>query len=255
MDSRRPQWGTGVRERIYEHVYAHLDREVGGVLVGGLEGSGRLEVRGAIPALNADGKRSRVTFTHDAWAAVHRTLEEDFPEQRIIGWYHSHPGFGIFLSRHDLFIHEHFFSAPHQIALVVDPHASTEGTFGWVGGEVRPLDGVPERQLHGRATASRSNQSRDYSHRALVALATLGALLGTIAWLAFLGDGQPVESAPEPNRAPQPTPLVPEPQVPPEEQPPDDDGGAPPHAPRPRLSPLISDQPPPARPAIVVSHE
>ena len=31
-----------------------------------------------------------------------------FPECDIVGWYHTHPSFGIFLSHHDLFIHQQF---------------------------------------------------------------------------------------------------------------------------------------------------
>ena len=54
----------------------------------------------------------------------------------IVGWYHSHPGFGIFLSEHDRFIHRHFFGEPGQIALVIDPLAHVEGLFAWVGHEL-----------------------------------------------------------------------------------------------------------------------
>ena len=63
-------------------------------------------------------------------------LERDHPEQQIVGWYHSHPGFGIFLSEHDLFIHRNFFSGAAQIALVVDPLQGHEGVFGWQGDEI-----------------------------------------------------------------------------------------------------------------------
>src|SRR4029453_14212343 len=48
------------------------------------------------------------------------------------GWYHSHPGFGVFLSDYDVFIHKNFFTATHQIAWVFDPHSDSEGCFGWV---------------------------------------------------------------------------------------------------------------------------
>jgi hypothetical protein len=53
-----------------------------------------------------------------------------------VGWYHSHPSFGIFLSEHDLFIHRNFFSGPAQIAVVVDPINCTEGVFAWRHGEI-----------------------------------------------------------------------------------------------------------------------
>src|SRR4051812_46695751 len=101
-------------------------------------------VTGAIPAISADEQRATLTFTQDSWAHVHRTLDAEFPEdEQIVGWYHSHPGFGIFLSGHDLFIHKNFFDGPSQIALVVDPHAGTQGVFVWRDDEVAPLFEVP----------------------------------------------------------------------------------------------------------------
>ena len=41
---------------------------------------------------------------------------------RIVGWWHSHPGFGCFLSTTDLKTQEYFFPESYQVALVVDPH-------------------------------------------------------------------------------------------------------------------------------------
>jgi proteasome lid subunit RPN8/RPN11 len=126
---------------IYRHVFECSDREVGGVLIGRLAVDGRLPlVTGAIPAISADEQRATLTFTQEAWAHVHRVLESDFPpDEQIVGWYHSHPGFGIFLSGHDLFIHENFFSAPSQIAVVVDPHGCREGAFAWREGKLISL--------------------------------------------------------------------------------------------------------------------
>jgi proteasome lid subunit RPN8/RPN11 len=126
---------------IYEHVFANADREVGGILVGRAPVAGGLPlVTGAIPAVSADERQATLTFTQDAWAHIHRTLEREFPpDEQIVGWYHSHPGFGIFLSGHDTFIHEHFFGAPSQIALVIDPQRCREGVFVWRDRELTPL--------------------------------------------------------------------------------------------------------------------
>jgi proteasome lid subunit RPN8/RPN11 len=126
---------------VYPHVFENADREVGGVLVGSIPPEGGAPVlTGAIPALRADERRATLTFTQDAWEHVHRTLDARFPPHtQIIGWYHSHPGFGIFLSEHDLFIHRNFFGGLSQIALVVDPHGCSEGVFAWRAGEVELL--------------------------------------------------------------------------------------------------------------------
>ena len=40
---------------------------------------------------------------------------------RIIGWWHSHPNFGCFLSSSDLQTQKYFFPESYQVALVIDP--------------------------------------------------------------------------------------------------------------------------------------
>jgi len=47
-----------------------------------------------------------------------RKNDEDL---RIVGWWHSHPDFGCFLSSTDLHTQEFFFPESFQVALVVDP--------------------------------------------------------------------------------------------------------------------------------------
>lgn len=128
-------------QTIYPHVFGNADREVGGVLVGRMPADGGLPlITAAISAISADEQRATLTFTQEAWAHVHQVLDSEFPpDEQIVGWYHSHPGFGIFLSGHDLFIHENFFSAPSQIAVVVDPLACTEGAFAWRQGKLQAL--------------------------------------------------------------------------------------------------------------------
>ena len=65
-----------------------------------------------------------------------RDVDQQFPGEVILGWHHTHPNFGIFLSGYDLFIHQHFFSEYWQIALVVDPLRNEFGFFQWRGDQV-----------------------------------------------------------------------------------------------------------------------
>ena len=46
------------------------------------------------------------------------------PDQILIGWFHTHPGHGIFLSEQDLNISYTFFNKPYQIALLLDNQIS-----------------------------------------------------------------------------------------------------------------------------------
>ena len=132
-----PGLDGAIGDAIHHHVFSNADREVGGVLIGrvGRHGGPPL-VLASIEAMNAGEARASLTFTQDTWTYVHSVIERDYAEDQIVGWYHSHPGFGIFLSEHDLFIHRNFFSDASQIALVVDPLAGTEGVFGWQDGEI-----------------------------------------------------------------------------------------------------------------------
>lgn len=139
---------------VHPHVFANTEREVGGVLVGSTDATNQLPtVSGAIPAVGATERRASLTFTQEAWEHIHSTLARDFADEtQIVGWYHSHPGIGIYLSDQDLFIHKNFFALPSQIALVVDPLAGTEGVFVWDEGRVvkRYEQPVPERWVEDR---------------------------------------------------------------------------------------------------------
>ena len=58
-----------------------------------------------------------------------------------MGWYHTHPGFGPFLSAHDRFIHENFFAHPRHVALVLDPVQHLVAVFAWHNGAIERLPG------------------------------------------------------------------------------------------------------------------
>jgi proteasome lid subunit RPN8/RPN11 len=127
-----------VTRRVRQHARAHMKTEVCGVLIG-RKSDGVIEIEASIEALNAAQAGTHVTFTQDAWEAIYKVKDESYPNHRIVGWYHSHPGFGVFLSEHDTFIHQNFFSSPDQVAWVYDPHTDEEGCFGWVDGSIHRI--------------------------------------------------------------------------------------------------------------------
>jgi proteasome lid subunit RPN8/RPN11 len=127
-----------VLQRIRQHARSSMDAEICGVLVGRIM-DGHVIVEAGIEGDHAAQAGSHVTFTQDTWEHIYRIKDQQFLHQKIVGWYHSHPGFGIFLSEYDTFIHENFFSAPHQIAWVYDPHSDEEGCFVWDKGKLKRL--------------------------------------------------------------------------------------------------------------------
>jgi proteasome lid subunit RPN8/RPN11 len=130
-----------VTRRIRQHARSHMKTEVCGVLIGAMD-EGNVQVRASIEAVNAAQAGTHVIFTQDAWEAIYKVKDQSYPEERIVGWYHSHPGFGVFLSEHDMFIHENFFSSPNQVAWVYDPHTDEEGCFGWIDGGLHRIPAI-----------------------------------------------------------------------------------------------------------------
>ncbi len=126
-------------EDIIEFSHADLTRERGGFLVGGFHQDKQpyVEIRHFLPAVETKNRPATLTFTHDTWATLNRQVETQYPHDLVVGWHHTHPDFGIFLSGYDLFIHRHFFSEPWQVAMVVDPARCELGIFQWRDGDVK----------------------------------------------------------------------------------------------------------------------
>jgi len=123
-------------ERIVSHLAADTMREHGGLLLGREIYHIRLKrktvwITHSLPALRAEGNRIELTFSPDTWAQFESEtdqIKQYDPFIKRVGWYHSHPGHGIFLSGKDLNFCETFMQ-PTSIALVVDPIRSEGGFF------------------------------------------------------------------------------------------------------------------------------
>ena len=116
-----------IESEIEKHCFSETHVEVGGFLVGTIEGI-RTNIAAALPSLKAVSTQVNLTITHEAWSDALSEVEKNYSGMKIVGWYHSHPGFGLFLSEYDSFIQENFFIDPNHVALVVDP---LEGSLGW----------------------------------------------------------------------------------------------------------------------------
>lgn len=146
-----------VARQIRQHSRSSSKAEICGVLIG-KDRDGLVEVTACITGLNAQEGGAHVTFTQDTWEHIYKVKDANYPDDRIVGWYHSHPGFGVFLSDHDTFIHKNFFSSPSQVAWVFDPHSDEEGGFGWVGGRIERLATVTFADKRGGERAEESGK-------------------------------------------------------------------------------------------------
>lgn len=124
--------------RAQVHALSSMSREVAGMMVGPppeKQPNGRyvVHVTDVIEAKHTRMQGASVTYTPESWRYVNDVLLERYPNEEcvIVGWYHTHPGFGIFLSNMDLFIHHNFFIQKWHIALVLDPVGKRSGFFTW----------------------------------------------------------------------------------------------------------------------------
>ena len=120
------------------HALNSPHREVAGVLVGSRpekqpDGRYIVHIFDTIIARHTVMQGASVTYTPESWRYLNDTLQERYPDDTavMVGWYHTHPGFGIFLSGMDLFIHQNFFTQIWHVAMVLDPRARTSGFFCW----------------------------------------------------------------------------------------------------------------------------
>lgn len=162
-----------VRRGIEQHAQADVTVEICGILVGNWftdENGPYALVTNYIRCNNATSKFAEVTFTHESWAHINKEMDSKFKDDRIVGWYHTHPDFGIFLSDRDCFIHEHFFSSPGQVAYVIDPVRRLEGVFAWNAGKPVALPHYWIGDSICTVEASRSGQRKETAEQAAAAM-------------------------------------------------------------------------------------
>jgi proteasome lid subunit RPN8/RPN11 len=99
-----------------------------GLLIGSLLDDG-LWVNDIVVGGNNDSETSCV-LSAEKLAKVADDIVRGRLDGRIVGWYHSHPGYGIFMSETDLATHGKLLQfSPFVIALVVDPEINQFGIW------------------------------------------------------------------------------------------------------------------------------
>jgi proteasome lid subunit RPN8/RPN11 len=146
---------------VVSHAKSSLDAEVCGVLVGRMcedDKGAWIWVSAAIRGDSARQGGAHVTYTQETWQKIHEVKDRDYADSAILGWYHSHPGFGVEFSAMDMFIQENFFGGPGQIALVLDPLSGDEAICVNTGEGIRQ---VPQFWVNGRPRRCRVASHED----------------------------------------------------------------------------------------------
>lgn len=130
---------------IDDYLSGDLQNELGGVMLGDVcvtsAGHKFIFIDNLIIAKHSNSSLSRLTFTHDTWDYINDIREKKYPDRKILGWFHSHPGHTVFLSNYDMFIQENFFNMEYMIAYVFDPTIKERGFFYWKEGKIIKADG------------------------------------------------------------------------------------------------------------------
>ena len=121
-------------EKMQAHARQEILREQAGILYGQayLDEKRRhyLAVTSSF-AVDTQADSVHFKFHHASWEQVWSKIE---PGANVVGWYHTHPDMGVFLSQTDLRTQQLYFQAPWQIAIVIDPVSRETGVFCGIKG-------------------------------------------------------------------------------------------------------------------------
>ena len=191
-----PQNILPVGERVEENkniyisqpVYKQIQRftrnkttdESGGMLVGTVIeefGKTNIVISGFVEAKFCRATPTTLKFTHETWEYVHKEIDKRHKGKKILGWIHTHPNFGIFLSEYDTFIHQNFFSEEYQVAYVVDPIQKIEGFYFWINGKIEKCRGFYIYDKNGTQITVDVNKKQSGSDTSLAALFSVKNIL------------------------------------------------------------------------------
>lgn len=107
--------------------------EIGGFLLGKYcvsekTGKYRVALTDFVPIVPEEHNVYQLQFSTESLVRELGDMQDNYPDLSLVGWFHTHPGHGLFLSRPDLTIHDGFFREKYQFAMEIDtmtPHLDT----------------------------------------------------------------------------------------------------------------------------------
>ncbi|MDR3206330.1 MAG: Mov34/MPN/PAD-1 family protein [Candidatus Methanoplasma sp.] len=122
---------TAVREMIFHaDAGAAVRKEVMGLMMGAAycDDEGEYAVVTGTATSELDADEVSVRFDRGCMEELFGSMDSACGDE-VVGWYHSHPGFGCYLSDTDIRTHEGIFGNDAGFALVIDPDAGTFAVF------------------------------------------------------------------------------------------------------------------------------
>lgn len=122
---------TAEAEAIVREHLASARIELGGLLIGrawrGEDGAiTHVAVLKAVPADDSEGTAISLRMETSVWQRAQAALDDG---DRIVGWYHSHPGLTAFFSDTDRRTQRAFFTHDYSLGWVIDPLINDEAWF------------------------------------------------------------------------------------------------------------------------------
>jgi proteasome lid subunit RPN8/RPN11 len=115
------------------HLASNLRVEQGGILFGNAYEDEFLgiyvEIVAAVAAPATIATGVHLEFTPDSWLGIMDYARHQHPQENIVGWYHSHPNIGVFMSGTDMNTQRAFFYHPWCLSIVHDPVRLEIGYF------------------------------------------------------------------------------------------------------------------------------
>lgn len=151
--------GIDHRVRNANHQFVKSDNDIsvedlpetGGFLLGHvyeLEKGSQFDVSFEIfvPITAESQDRYTVKFGDIAWSELDDNYKK-YPGLSLVGWFHTHPGHGLFLSEADITEHKSLFQKPYQIAMEIDPLTSgfDAAFFTWQNAGEKDLNNIEQR--------------------------------------------------------------------------------------------------------------
>ena len=99
--------------------------EIGGFLIGKIhvvspETEYEVVVEEFIPIRPERSNTFQIEFSTESLVNDLGDIQDKYPQYALLGWFHTHPGHGLFLSAPDMRIHDGFFKEKHQFAMEID---------------------------------------------------------------------------------------------------------------------------------------
>ncbi len=134
---------------LTNHLEANTSVEQGGILFGQAYNDSEhgiyVEITAAVPAPATIGTGAHLEFTSDSWQGIMDYAKSTHPEANIVGWYHSHPNIGVFMSGTDMRTQRAFFYHPWCVSIVYDPVRKQIGCF--LGEEAKRVQAVKSESI------------------------------------------------------------------------------------------------------------